>query len=236
MPKPFVNKIMTGKVKRMGTPDARAPMEREWESGIFKNIMDGPQWIGNEGFSTDEIADKKAHGGPEKAVFAYPSKHYRYWREDMNITEMGVGAMGENLSLEKADETTICIGDTYRFGDSIIQVSQPRRPCWKPARRFRVMDLALKIQNSGRTGWYFRVLREGYAEGDREMELIERPYPEWTIAAANEVMYVKKRDLDLVEQLASLELLAPNWKKSLNKRLQGKQSSDAKRVYGPNKD
>ncbi|SFE25469.1 MOSC domain-containing protein YiiM [Lentibacillus persicus] len=236
MATPFVNKILTGKVKRMGTPGAKSPMEREWESGIFKNITVGPQWIGTEGFSTDEIADKKAHGGPEKAVFAYPSKHYRYWRDDVNIMEMGIGAMGENLSLENADESTVCIGDTYRLGDSIVQVSQPRRPCWKPARRFRVIDLALRIQNSGRTGWYFRVLQEGYAESGKEMELIERPYPEWTIAACNDVMYVKKRDLKLAEQLASCELLAPNWKKSLEKRLQGKQSSDAKRVYGPNKD
>lgn len=236
MAMPFVNKILTGKVKRMGTPGAKSPMEREWESGIFKNIAFGPQWIGTEGFSTDEIADKKAHGGPEKAVFAYPSKHYRYWRDDMNIMEMGIGAMGENLSLENTDESTVCIGDTYRFGDSVVQVSQPRRPCWKPARRFRVMDLALRIQNSGRTGWYFRVLQEGSAESGKEMELIERPYPEWTIAACNDVMYVKKRDLKLTEQLASCKLLAPNWKKSLEKRLQGKQSSDAKRVYGPNKD
>ncbi|GGJ97585.1 molybdenum cofactor sulfurase [Lentibacillus kapialis] len=235
MIKPVVNKILTGKVKRMGNPDAKDRMERPWESGIFKAKADGEQWIGLEGFTSDEIADKKVHGGPEKAVFAYPSKHYAHWREYLKIDDIGIGAMGENLSVANIDEGSVCIGDTYRFGDSIIQVSQPRRPCWKPARRFRVMDFALRIQSSGLTGWYYRVLQEGYVKAGMEMELIERRYPEWTVAACNEIMYVKKRDLDLAEQLASCPLLAPNWKKSLNKRLQGRQSSDAKRVYGPNK-
>ena len=233
--KPIVNKILTGKVKQMGRPDAKDRMNRPWESGIFKNVADGKRWVGHEGFTDDEVADKKSHGGPHKALFAYPAKHYAYWREVEQIDDIGVGGFGENLSMARADESTVCIGDTYRFGDSIIQVSQPRRPCWKPARRFRVMDLALKIQNSGLTGWYYRVLQEGYAGAGMEMELIDRPYPEWTIAASNEVMYVKKRDLQLAEQLASCELLAPNWKRSLNKRLSGRQSSDEKRVYGPNK-
>lgn len=235
MTKPIVNKILTGKVKSMGSPDAGSRMDRPWKSGIFKSTVEGPQWIGYTGFSSDEIADKKNHGGPEKAVFAYPPKHYVYWREDLNRNDIGIGAMGENLSLENADESSVCIGDTYQFGDSILQVSQPRRPCWKPARRFRVMDLALRIQNSGRTGWYFRVLQEGYAEPGMELDLLERPYPEWTIADCNDVMYVKKRDLRLAGQLASCDLLAENWQKTLNKRLRGEQSSDAKRVYGPNK-
>ncbi|TFJ92625.1 MOSC domain-containing protein [Lentibacillus salicampi] len=235
MTKPIVTKILTGKVKRMGSADADDRMDRPWESGIFKIEADGNRWVGAEGFTDDEVADKKSHGGPEKALFAYPSKHYAYWLEDQQIDGMGVGAFGENLALEHMDESMVCIGDTYRFGDSIIQVSQPRRPCWKPARRFRVMDLALRIQNSGRTGWYFRVLQEGYARAGMELELIERPYPEWTIVASNEVMYVKKQNPDLAERLASCDLLAPNWKRTLNKRLHGKQSSDAKRVYGPNK-
>ncbi|MFD1360871.1 MOSC domain-containing protein [Lentibacillus salinarum] len=236
MTKPFVHKILTGKVKRMGHPNAEDRMDRPWESGIFKNIVDDNLWVGPEGFADDEVADKKSHGGPEKALFAYPAKHYAYWREDLERNDIGIGAFGENLVLEHADESTVCLGDTYRFGDSIVQVSQPRRPCWKPARRFRVIDFALRIQNSGRTGWYFRVLEEGNAGSGMEMELVDRPYPEWTIAACNEVMYVKKRDLQLAEQLASRELLAPNWKRSLNKRLRGQKSSDAKRVYGPNKD
>ncbi|SFB14505.1 MOSC domain-containing protein YiiM [Lentibacillus halodurans] len=235
MTKPIVNKILTGKVKQMGIPNAENRMDRPWQSGMFKKSVDVPQWLGFTGFSEDEVADTKNHGGAEKAVFAYPATHYRYWREDLKMDDIDIGAMGENLVLEHADESNVCIGDTYRFGESVIQVSQPRRPCWKPARRYRVMDFALRIQNSGRTGWYYRVLQEGYTKAGMELELIERPYPEWTIAACNDVIYVKKEALRLAEQLASCELLADSWKRTLRKRLRGKRSSDEKRVYGPNK-
>ncbi|WP_164670152.1 MOSC domain-containing protein [Virgibacillus doumboii] len=235
MTAPFVYKLLTGKVKQMGDPNAENRMDRPWESGIFKNETEDRLWLRETGFTEDEVADKKNHGGPEKAVFAYSKKHYEDWQDELNIDSIGVGAFGENLSLENADESTVCIGDTYQFGDSIIQVAQPRQPCWKPARRFRIMDLALRIQNSGRTGWYFRVLKEGHAQAGMELELIDRQYPEWTIAACNEVMHIKKKDLQAAEELASCDLLAERWKRTLYKRIGGKQSSIEKRVYGPNK-
>jgi len=234
--KPFVQNVFTGKVKKMGNPDAKAPMEREWESGIFKQEKNGQLWLSETGLTGDEQADKKSHGGPEKAVFAYPIKHYPYWKADLKNETIDIGAMGENLAVLEMDEASVCIGDTYQLGDAIIQVSQPRRPCWKPARRFKVKDLALRIQNSGRTGWYFRVLKEGYITASAHFELMERPYPKWTIDACNRVMYIHKDDLQLAEELASCEYLAVNWKRTLNKRLAGQASNDAKRVFGPNVD
>jgi len=236
MEEPFVHKVFTGKVKTMGDPNAKNPMDREWESGIFKKEKSEQLWLTKTGLEGDEIADKKVHGGPEKALFTYPIKHYTYWKKDLENEDIDMGAFGENLAVLEMDEFSVCIGDTYKFGDTMIQVSQPRRPCWKPARRFRVKDLALRIQNSGRTGWYFRVLEEGHIISGIDIELIDRPHPEWTIAACNEVMYINKEDLRMAEQLASVELLAPNWKKSLNKRLKGRSSNDAKRVFGPNVD
>ena len=98
------------------------------------------------------------------------------------------------------------------------------------------MDFALRIQNSGRTGWYFRVLKEGYVQPGIELQLIERPYPEWTIATCNEVMYVHKDDLQMASNLASCELFAENWRRSLEKRLQGEASSIEERVFGLNKE
>lgn len=236
MEEPFVHKVFTGKVKTMGDPNAKNPMDREWESGIFKKEKSEQLWLTKTGLEGDEIADKKVHGGPEKALFAYPIKHYTYWKKDLNNEDIDMGAFGENLAVLEMDEFSVCIGDTYKFGDTMIQVSQPRRPCWKPARRFRVKDFALRIQNSGRTGWYFRVLEEGHIISGIDIELIDRPHPEWTIAACNEVMYINKEDLRMAERLASVELLAPNWKRSLNKRLKGRSSSDTKRVFGPNID
>lgn len=234
--KPFVYKMFTGKVQQLGDPNAKNPMERSWESAIFKKERLEPLWLGKTAIDGDEVADKKVHGGPEKAVFAYPIQHYAYWKEDLQIETIGMGAMGENIAVREMTEADVCIGDTYKFGEAVIQVSQPRRPCWKPARRFGVLDFALRIQNSGKTGWYFRVLEEGYVESGVELELIERPYPQWTIEACNEVMYVHTDNLQLTKELASCELLAENWKHSLSRRLQGETSPIAPRVYGPNKE
>lgn len=235
MNEPFVHKIFSGKVKTIGEPDATDPMDRQWETGMFKEETEEQIWLTKTGLIGDEVADKKNHGGPEKALFAYPLKHYTYWKEDLELPTIDMGAMGENLAVLEMDEFSVCIGDTYQLGDAIIQVSQPRQPCWKPARRFRVMDLALRIQNSGRTGWYFRVLKEGNILSRIDMELIDRPYPQWTIAACNEVMHMYKDDLRLADELASCTLLAENWKRTLTNRLRGRESRLEKRVYGPNK-
>nr|WP_245837361.1 MOSC domain-containing protein [Virgibacillus phasianinus] len=233
---PYIQKILTGKVKRLGEPGAADPLDRPWESGMFKKESEGKSWLSETGIENDEVADTKNHGGPEKAVFAYPSAHYPFWQKKLGTDQMGIGAMGENFVITNVDEYAICIGDTFEIGEAIIQVSQPRQPCWKPARRFHVMDLALQIQNSGRTGWYFRVLKEGYISGGGSLNLIERPYPEWTIAACNEVMHFYKEDLRRADELASCHLLAPSWRRTLHKRLRGQKSSVGKRVYGPNKE
>ncbi|MRG86758.1 MOSC domain-containing protein [Salinibacillus xinjiangensis] len=236
MSKPSIQKLLIGKAKRIGDSAASNPMDREWVSGIFKENISDNVWLGKNGLTGDEVGDKKNHGGPEKAVFAYPTKHYDDWKKELDVDTIGIGAMGENLAVNNMEEHSVCIGDSYQIGDAVIQVAQPRQPCWKPARRFRIMDFALRIQQSGRTGWYFRVLHEGFVHEKLELTLLERPYPQWTIAKCNEVMHEKKDDLKLAEELISCEFLAENWKRTLTKRLNGKQSSVEKRVFGPNRD
>lgn len=235
MNEPFVHKLFKGRVKKIGDPNAKHAFDKQWETGMFKNEIEDSIYLTETGLIGDDVADKKNHGGPEKALFAYPVGHYKYWKEKLQNDSIDVGGMGENLAMLEMDEFTVCIGDTYQFGDAIIQVSQPRRPCWKPARRYRVMDLALQIQNSGRTGWYFRVLQEGEVISRIDLELLERPYPQWTIAACNEVMYIRKDDLKAASELAECKYLAVNWKKSLKKRLIGRESLIDKRVFGPNR-
>lgn len=236
MDEPYVHKIFIGKAKQLGDSNATKPMDKPWVTGIFKNECTGKVWLGKTGFIGDEVGDKKNHGGPEKAVFTYPIKHYTYWKEELALESIDMGGMGENFAVLEMDEFTVFIGDTFKVGDAVIQVSQPRQPCWRPARRFGIVDLALRIQNTGFTGWYFRVLQEGYVQAGSDMQLMERPYPQWSIAACNEVMHVYKDDLRMADDLASCELLAVNWKRTLNKRLRGQASNVAKRVYGPNKD
>lgn len=235
MKKPILHKLMIGKVKQLGDPDAKNVLDRPWETGMFKYEKTEPIWLGKTSLQGDQVADTKNHGGPEKAIFAYPEKHYHDWRQELQLESIGPGAMGENLAVLEMDEDSVCIGDTYQLGEAIIQVSQPRRPCWKPGRRFKVLDFALRIQNTGRTGWYYRVLQEGYIKSGQTFELLERPYPKWTISACNDVMYVHKKDVKLAEELASCDLLAGNWKQTLTKRVAGQTSSDEERIHGPNR-
>ncbi|WP_071394877.1 MOSC domain-containing protein [Bacillus tuaregi] len=234
MSKPYIERLFAGKVKKLGQPHAMNPMDRQWESGMFKDRIHEKIWLSKTGLKGDEVADTKNHGGEEKALFAYSIHHYDEWRKEPALEAIGIGSMGENLAVRHMDENTVCIGDTFQFGEAIIQVSQPRQPCWKPARRFRLLDFALQIQKSGRTGWYFRVLQEAFVQEQVKLELLERPYPQWTIAKCNKVMHVKKEDRKLAEELASCDLLAINWRETLHKRAAGENGSIDKRVFGPN--
>lgn len=230
-----MEQIRTGKVLELGQKGAKEPLKRLWRTGMFKQKQEGKVWLYETGLTSDEVADTKNHGGPEKALFAYPSAHYRYWQRNLSEDSIDIGGMGENLVISGKDEFTTFIGDTYRLGEAIIQVSQPRQPCWKPARRYKVMDLALQIQQTGYTGWYYRVIEEGYVDIG-ELELLERPHPEWSIQACNEVMHVHKENLRQAYDLAAVPALAVNWRRRLEKRLRGQESSISKRVFGPNKE
>jgi len=158
-------------------------------------------WLNKKGFTLQEPLDQ--------AVFAYPIKHYTYI-SDEEIQDMEVGEKGENFSMLEVDEFTVSIGDTYKLGEAIIQVSQPGKATTKH----------LEDRNF-QTGWFFRVLEEGYVKSETDLELIERPYPQWTIAACNEIMYVNKHDLRLADELYECELLGEQWRRVLRKRARG---------------
>ncbi|MBS4207295.1 MOSC domain-containing protein [Bacillus sp. FJAT-50079] len=235
MEQPFIERIMVGMPRTYGRKEAKQPMDREWTSGIVKQTVKGKIWAGKTNLQGDGQADLKHHGGPEKAIFVYPVSHYNYWQKRLQKTDFTVGAFGENLAVQHITEDDLCIGDIFHIGGAIVQVSQPRQPCWKPARRWKIKDLALQIQQQGRTGWYFRVLKEGEIQAGDQLQLQERPFPEWTVARCNDVMHNQKHDLGLAARLAACELLASNWRTVLNKRAQGEGKLDIRnRVIGPN--
>ncbi|GIN91594.1 molybdenum cofactor sulfurase [Siminovitchia terrae] len=231
----LLERIYVGQPKTVGEKGAALPMDREWRSGIFKEPVEGPILLEKTNLAGDGQADLKHHGGPEKAVFAYPSEHYLFWRKELPDTEIFSGGMGENFSLINQLENSVSIGDIYEIGDAVIQVSQPRQPCWKPARRFKVKNLALLLQNSGRTGWYYRVLKVGRVEAGQELALIDRPYPHWTIEKCNTIMHVEKYNVEEAKLLSQCEALSLNWRTTLEKRIEKGEDPDVrKRVIGPN--
>ncbi|MGV2829320.1 MOSC domain-containing protein [Myxosarcina sp. GI1(2024)] len=219
----------------LGIEDALNPMDRPWSTGFFKKPIEGAVWLGKTNLDGDGQADLYHHGGLEKAVLAYAAEHYHKWQRRLMRSELTWGAFGENFTIVGQTELSVCIGDIYKVGDALIQVSQPRQPCWKLSRRWRIKDLALQVQRTGWTGWYFRVLQEGFVAPKQPVILVECPYPQWTIARANEIMHQHLNERKLAAELADCPLLAPNWQRTLvNRASRGINPDPKPRLVGAN--
>lgn len=191
-------------------------------SGIFKQAAPRPWRISRHGLEGDSQGDLRHHGGPEKALHHYPRDHYAAWTRDEPSLANALAAppaFGENLSTIGVTEEGVCIGDVFVAGGALLQVSQGRQPCWKLNVRFERSDMARRVQETGRTGWYYRVLREGViAPGDR-LECVERPRPEWPLSRLNGLLYRRTLDLDALAAMAELRELAPSWRELAARRL-----------------
>ncbi len=166
--------IHVGRPKRMGTKGSDDPWEQEWYSGIYKQAAAGPIWLGATNLEGDGQADKRVHGGPNRAVLCYSADHYSVWREELGDLGMNYGMFGENFTIAGLNEGTVCMGDVYAVGEARIQVSQLRGPCWKLARRVGRRDMVERVLMNGRSGWYVRVLKEGHVEAGQTVQLESR--------------------------------------------------------------
>jgi MOSC domain-containing protein YiiM len=212
--------IQVGKPTTMGVEGTSDPLSRPWTSGIVKRPVEGPVWLGRTNVAGDSQADLVHHGGPDKAVLAYGAGHYPDWRTELAPRELPFGAFGENLTVAGQDERAVCVGDVYLVGAAVVQVSQPRQPCWKLARRWGLKDLTARVQRTGRGGWYLRVLEEGTIEAGQTLILRERPFPRWTVAVANDLMHGRLEDRRALAALAACPLLAASWRDELGRRVE----------------
>ena len=190
-----------------------------WETATFKERVSGPIHLTKLGLEGDGHADLVSHGGPDKAVLFYAASHYPLWQRELGIAEFTNGALGENLTVDGATEADVCIGDRYSIGDAIVEVSQPRQPCWKQAMRWNRKDMVVLVNQAGRSGWYVRVHREGTLEEGMEVQLLERPYPEWSIERANRLFHFDKQNVAELRVLSEVPALANSWKNALRERL-----------------
>ena len=210
--------IQIGEPQQLGDPGMVDAPGGPWISGIFKCPVASAVFVGSTGIRGDGQADTVAHGGPDKAVCVYSGDHFEAWRSRPELAAMAPGGFGENFTLSGADEDDVCIGDVWRIGPLLTEVSQPRQPCWKLARKWRLREFADEVARSGRTGWYLRVLEEGWVEAAAVLHLVDRPFPAWTVTAANAVMHGRPRDLEGGARLAALPALAASWRATLAKR------------------
>lgn len=206
-------------------------------SGIYKRPTTGPLKVQRDGLSGDAQGDRKNHGGPEKAVHHYPYDHYAGWRREIPslVEQLGtVGAFGENVSSEGMTEKDVCVGDIYRLGTALVQVSQGRQPCWRLNERFGEPTMARQVQESRRTGWYYRVLEEGRLEAGDSIALVERPADGWTLERIMDVLYRDTLNLGSLARLADLPELADSWRKLARRRLERQAVEDwSRRLTAP---
>ena len=217
---------------------ARAYTRPGTSSAIDKRPLAGAVHIGELGLEGDEQGDLRVHGGVDKAVHQYAFDHYTAWRQDLGVLPLlqAPGAFGENISTRGLTEADVCLGDRFVLGDALLEVSQGRQPCWKLNDRFGVRDMARRVQDTGRTGWYYRVVQPGAAQAGDMLALIERPWPSWPLRRLMRLL--ADRVLDRGPLREALELpLVPSWRTLVERRLESRQVEDwARRIDGPPKD
>ncbi|UNK57185.1 MOSC domain-containing protein [Pseudoxanthomonas daejeonensis] len=204
-------------------------------SAIDKHPLAGPVGVGLEGLAGDEQGDRRVHGGPDKAIHHYPRDHYATWQGEVGAHPllMAPGAFGENISTTGITEADVCLGDRLRLGTALVEVSQARQPCWKLSDRFGIADMARRVQDTGRCGWYYRVLEPGIVQASDVLALVERPHVDWALPRLSELLY--RRTLDRDELRGALALpLVPSWRRLFERRLeQGDTESWESRLHGP---
>jgi len=217
MPDPVIRvvSIQIGQPQELGVAHAENPLDRPWTSAINKQPVTGRIWLGREGLDGDGQADRRHHGGPDRALLAYAASHYPSWEQELGLTALAPGAFGENLTVTGLTEETACIGDRLAIGDAVIEVAQPRQPCQTLARRFRVADMVQRVESSGRGGWYLRVIREGWLESGMISVVTDRPYPEWTVRKAARVYQGRRSDPAIAARLAECPALSSEWRERL---------------------
>lgn len=186
----------------IGWPSAQRYEGREVVTGGVKKPVTRAV-LRFENFEGDGQADRVNHGGLEKAVCVYPFDHYPYWKGRLGL-DLQPGAMGENLTVGGALETEVCVGDVFRIGEAVVQVSQPRMPCAKVAAKNGSRMLPKLMVSTGYTGFYIRVLTEGLVAADDGFDLLRAHPAHITIAEVNDVIYEKSNDMALIERLAVL--------------------------------
>jgi len=206
----------------VGLPRLLAGTGATFKTGIFKSPVPGRVMLRTTNLDGDRQADLSVHGGPNKAVYGYPSEHYPAWRAELPELPDFVrtwGAFGENFTTEGLLETAVSVGDRYRVGSAVVRVTTPRLPCYKLAAKFQRDDMIERFLRSGRCGFYFAVVQEGEVGAGDEFELAGREDPTLTIAEVNTLYTAKLPDRGTLERSLEVKTLPEGWRMRFRARL-----------------
>lgn len=189
-------------------------------SAISKLPVNQALSVDASGLAGDQHADIVHHGGIDKALHHYPAEHYAVWAAELpyQTALFVIGGFGENLSTLGLTEDNVCLGDIFQAGSVTLQVSQGRNPCWKLNHRFGVPDMVPRVQDSGRTGWYYRILAGGSLAPEDALTLVERPLPEWSLTRLFTVLHAVHPDRRALDELAESGVLSASWREKARQR------------------
>lgn len=201
------------------------PRDVEWQgrivsTSIFKAPVEGSVQVRTLNLDGDTQADLTVHGGHDKAVYAYPSEHYEFWRRQLSDVELVWGNFGENLTTEGLLEDEVNIGDIFRVGSVELQVTQPRMPCYKLGVRFGRVDMVKRFLASRRTGFYFSVLKEGEVRTGDAFELLQRDPDEIRVADITRLYAFDRDDLDTMRRVIQNDALPKGWREYFQHKLE----------------
>jgi MOSC domain-containing protein YiiM len=189
-------------------------------TGIFKQPVEGPVPLRTLNLDGDRQADLSVHGGPFKAVYAYPSEHYPFWRSELPSLDFPWGMFGENFTTEGLSESELRVGDRLQIGSAIVMVRQTRTPCFKLAAKFQRDDIIERFLISGRSGIYFSVEKEGTVAAGDSFELMSRAIPESiTIEEMNRIIATDRYNRALLERAITTPALPEDWRDHFSERL-----------------
>ena len=200
------------------------PQEVVWHgrvvrTSIWKSPVEAPVHVSSLNLEGDKQSDLSVHGGPEKAVYAYPHEHYEYWRRELQTADLAWGTFGENFTTEGLLESDIRIGDRIRIGSAEFLVTQPRMPCYKLGVRFGRDDMVKRFLRSGHSGFYLAVVREGDVARGNSVEFVRRDAHGVTVADIASLYAADRDNEDLLRRALVVPALPDSWKEYLRKRL-----------------
>jgi MOSC domain-containing protein YiiM/ferredoxin-NADP reductase len=204
------------------------------ETAIFKSPIPGPVKISKNGIVTDEHAHEP-HRSVDKAILHYCASHYDDWKNEIPTSEAHFkpGAFGENLCNTEVSEKNVCIGDRIAIGDIIVEVTEPRAPCYKLNHRFEVKNMAKRAQTLLRTGWLYRIIKPGTVVAGDTIRLLERPYPDWTVARIMYYLFIETDNKEIMQEIVQLAPLGWEIKDKFSARLaKGVTEDQNGRMYG----